>query len=91
MGTLIARHIVVSGRVQGVGFRYLLEQRAAAAGLAGWVRNTADGTVEAVIEGQPSAVDDVLGWIRHGPRDAVVGSVDVSEVVPQGLAGFVIR
>jgi acylphosphatase len=91
MDTLIARHIVVSGRVQGVGFRYLLEREAVAAGLAGWVRNTTDGTVEAVIEGPPSAVDDVLAWIRHGPRGAVVASVDVSDVAPQGLAGFAIR
>ena len=91
MDTLVARHVVVSGRVQGVGFRYLLEREAVAAGVAGWVRNTPDGTVEAVLEGPPSAVDDVLRWMRHGPRDAVVGSLDVGEVVPQGLAGFVTR
>ncbi|MFD2797521.1 acylphosphatase [Promicromonospora vindobonensis] len=91
MDTFVARHVVVSGRVQGVSFRYLLEQEAVAAGVAGWVRNTPDGTVEAVLEGAPPAVDDVLAWMRHGPRDAVVGSVDVREVAPQGLAGFVIR
>lgn len=91
MDTLIARHVVVSGRVQGVGFRYLLELEAVAAGLAGWARNTSEGTVEAVLEGPPSAVDDVLGWMRHGPREAVVASVDVRDVAPQGLAGFVIR
>jgi len=91
MDTLIARHVVVSGRVQGVGFRYLLEREAAATGVAGWVRNTAEGTVEAALEGASSAVEDVLGWIRRGPRGAVVVSVDVTEVAPQGLLGFAIR
>jgi len=91
MDTLVARHVVVSGRVQGVGFRYLLEREAAVAGLAGWARNTAEGTVEAVLEGSPSAVEDVLQWMRHGPRGAVVVSVDVTDVAPQALTGFTIR
>lgn len=89
MDTLVARHVVVSGRVQGVGFRYTLEREAAAAGVAGWARNTAEGTVEAVLEGPPSAVDTVLGWMRHGPRGAAVASVDAADVAPQGLVGFV--
>jgi acylphosphatase len=91
MDTLIARRVVVSGRVQGVGFRYLLDREAAVAGVAGWARNTAEGTVEAVLEGPSSAVEDVLGWMRRGPRGAVVVSVDVTEVAPQGLTGFMIR
>ncbi|MFC8801664.1 acylphosphatase [Promicromonospora sp. NPDC057138] len=91
MGTLVARRVVVSGRVQGVGYRYLLEREAAVAGLAGWVRNTAEGTVEAVLEGSPSAVEDVLRWMRHGPRGAVVVSVDVTDVAPQARTGFTIR
>lgn len=91
MDTLVARHVVVSGRVQGVGYRYTLEREAAVAGVAGWARNTAEGTVEAVLEGPPSAVEGVLGWMRHGPRDAVVAAVDVTEAVPQGLEGFVTR
>ncbi|WP_129786791.1 acylphosphatase [Promicromonospora panici] len=91
METLIARHVVVSGRVQGVGFRYLLEREAAAVGVAGWVRNTAEGTVEAVVEGPPSGVEEVLGWMRRGPRGAAVASVDVTATTPQGHAGFTIR
>ncbi|GHH68734.1 acylphosphatase [Promicromonospora soli] len=91
MVTLVARHVVVSGRVQGVGFRYLLEREATVAGVAGWTRNTAEGTVEAVLEGPPSGVEDVLGWMRRGPRGAVVVSVDVTEVAPRGLTGFMIR
>jgi len=91
MDTLIARHVVVSGRVQGVGFRYLLEREAATAGVAGWVRNTAEGTVEAVLEGPPSAVEETLGWMRRGPRGAAVVSVDVTETTPQGFTGFKLR
>jgi acylphosphatase len=91
MDTFVARYVVVSGRVQGVGFRYLLERQAAAAGVAGWVRNTAEGTVEAVLEGPPPAVEETLGWMRRGPRGAVVVSVDVTEVAPRGLTGFTIR
>jgi acylphosphatase len=91
MDTLIARHVVVSGRVQGVGFRYTLEREAAAAGVSGWARNTPEGTVEAVLEGPPPAVEGILGWMRRGPRGAVVVSVDVTEVAPQGLTGFMIR
>jgi acylphosphatase len=91
MDTFVARHVVVSGRVQGVFFRHALEREARAAGVAGWARNTAEGTVEAVLEGPPSAVEDVLGWMRHGPRDAVVVSVDVTEVAPRGLTGFETR
>ena len=91
MDTLIARHVVVSGRVQGVGFRYVLEREAAAAGVSGWVRNTAEGTVEAVLEGPASTVEEVLGWMRRGPRGAVVVSVDATDVAPEGLAGFTIR
>lgn len=91
MDTLIARHVVVSGRVQGVGFRYLLEREAAVAGVAGWVRNTPEGTVEAVLEGPPSQVEEILGWMGRGPRGAAVVSVAVTEVAPRGLAGFTIR
>ena len=91
METLVARHVVVSGRVQGVGFRYTLEREAGAAGVTGWARNTPEGTVEAVLEGPPTAVEGVLRWMRRGPRDAVVTGVDVTEVAPQGLTGFVTR
>ena len=70
---------MVHGRVQGVGFRYSVRQRAASVGVAGWVRNCADGSVEAVFEGDGDAVERMVGWMREGPRGAVVERAEVSE------------
>jgi acylphosphatase len=82
---------VVSGRVQGVFFRDATRRRAEAAGVAGWVRNTAEGAVEAVFEGDPAAVDQLVEFCRRGPSRAEVASVDVADEVPEGLSGFEIR
>jgi acylphosphatase len=82
---------VVSGRVQGVFFRDTARQRAEAAGVAGWVRNTADGSVEAVFEGEPDAVEGMVDFCRHGPRRAEVSSVEVHDEEPEGLTGFEVR
>jgi acylphosphatase len=82
---------VVSGRVQGVFFRDTVRRRAEAAGIAGWVRNTAEGSVEAVFEGLPEAVDELVEFCRRGPSRAEVAAVDVSEEDPEGLAGFEVR
>jgi acylphosphatase len=60
-------------------------------GVAGWVRNRPDGTVEAVFEGRPDAVDRLVGWCRHGPRGATVAGVDIAEEVPEGMSGFAVR
>ena len=90
MGT-IARRIEVSGRVQGVFFRDSLRRQAEQRGVAGWARNTGDGTVEAVIEGDAEAVERVVEWCREGPSRAEVSGVRVTERDPQGLAGFEIR
>jgi len=86
--TLARRRVVVHGRVQGVFFRGSTEQRAREVGVAGWVRNRHDGTVEAVFEGSPKAVDALVAFCRDGPRWADVDTVDVSEETPQGLRGF---
>jgi acylphosphatase len=82
---------VVSGRVQGVFFRDTTRQRAEATGVAGWVRNTADGSVEAVFEGDPAAVDEMVEFSRRGPSRAEVASVQVVDEDPEGLTGFEIR
>jgi acylphosphatase len=82
---------VVSGRVQGVFFRDTVRRRAEAAGVAGWVRNTAEGSVEAVFEGLPEAVDELVEFCRRGPSRAEVAAVDVTEEEPEGLAGFEVR
>jgi acylphosphatase len=83
--------VIVSGRVQGVWYRESCRETAAIAGVSGWVRNNADGTVEAALEGEPGAVDRVVSWMRSGPRSAVVTKVDISSETPLGERGFVVR
>jgi acylphosphatase len=83
--------VIVHGLVQGVGFRYAVASAARSRGVAGWVRNRPDGTVEAVFEGDPEAVESVVRFCRGGPRGAEVLRVDVEDEVPEGLVGFEIR
>ena len=83
--------MTVQGRVQGVGFRYAIARAAQSRGVAGWVRNRPDGTVEAVFEGEPEAVESLVGLCRAGPRGAEVDRTDVTDEVPEGLRGFEIR
>jgi acylphosphatase len=75
--SVLVRRIVVSGRVQGVGFRYALADEARARGVEGWVRNRRDGSVEGVLAGPQASVDAVIEWARHGPPAARVTAVDV--------------
>lgn len=91
MSDLARAHVLVHGRVQGVGFRYSCAQMADAAGLCGWVRNLPDGTVEAVFEGDGGGVDAAVSWCRRGPAWASVSAVDVRDEEPEGLAGLTIR
>ena len=76
----MAKHLVISGRVEGVGFRYSMSEEAERLGVTGWVRNRRDGTVEAVLDGAADAVDAILAWARRGPRGANVTEVEVSEI-----------
>ena len=76
------------GFVQGVGFRFAVERAAGSRGVAGWVRNQLDGTVEAVFEGEPEDVEALVAFCREGPRGAQVERVDVVPESPDGLAGF---
>ena len=78
-----ARHLVISGRVQGVGFRFAMTREATRLGLAGWVRNCRNGTVEALIAGPAEAVADMLAWARHGPAPAQVERLAVA-LAPAG-------
>ena len=91
MSEHVARRVVVHGSVQGVFFRETTRRRAASRGVAGWVRNCSDGTVEAHFEGEPDAVDALVGFTREGPRGAEVEGVDVDDVAPEGLSGFEVR
>ncbi|HSD23123.1 MAG TPA: acylphosphatase [Solirubrobacterales bacterium] len=88
---MVRRRVVVTGRVQGVFFRDTTRRRAEAAGVAGWVSNRPDGTVEAVFEGDPEAVDQLVEFSRRGPAGADVQSVDVVDEAPEGLSGFEVR
>jgi acylphosphatase len=88
---VIRRRVVVHGRVQGVFFRDSTRQRARQHGVTGWVRNNWDGTVEAVFEGEPEAVDRLVEFCRQGPRGAEVERVEVVDEEPEGLTGFEVR
>ena len=88
---MIRRRVIVHGRVQGVFFRDTTRRMARSRGLGGWVRNTPDGTVEAVFEGEGEAVESMVRWSRDGPRGAVVERLEVTDEEPQGLAEFRIR
>lgn len=85
---MLRRRVLVEGRVQGVFFRAECRREARALGLAGWVRNRAEGTVEAVFEGPETAIEAMQAWMRHGPPQAEVDRVEVAEEEPEGLEGF---
>lgn len=75
----MAKHLIISGRVQGVGFRLSMVDEARRLGVAGWVRNRRDGTVEAVVDGDPTAVRTIIEWARSGPPGSRVTGVEVTE------------
>ena len=81
-------HVFVAGRVQGVFFRASCAREARAFGVAGWVRNAADGRVEAVFEGSDAAVEAMVDWCRKGPAHARVDAVEIGWEAPAGDAGF---
>jgi acylphosphatase len=85
---MIRRRVVVTGRVQGVFFRDSAAQEARRRGVAGWVTNRADGSVEAVFEGDADAVAALVAWAQHGPEHARVEGHTVTEEEPEGEAGF---
>lgn len=86
---MIARRLIVTGRVQGVGFRDWTAARAQAAGVAGWVRNRPDGSVEVHVEGTAAAIDALARDCGTGPPAALVERVDARDVPPEGgVTGF---
>ena len=87
---MIRKRVRATGLVQGVYYRDTCRRKAAAHGVAGWVRNRPDGSVEAVFEGEPPAVAALVEWARRGPAKARVSRLDVSDEPPEGLAGFAI-
>jgi len=87
----VARRVLVTGRVQGVFFRASCADRARHEGVAGWVRNRADGRVEALFEGRLPAVEKLVAWCRAGPPQGSVDGVEVNEESPAGLETFRIQ
>ncbi len=84
------RRLVISGIVQGVGFRYSMMAQARQLGVSGWVRNRRNGSVEAMIAGDAAQIEQMLAWSRIGPAGAVVEQVMV-ETASGDYAGFVLR
>ena len=91
MSAVLRKRVVVRGRVQGVFFRDTTRRRASSRGVAGWACNRSDGAVEAVFEGSPDAVEELVRFVREGPRGAEVEDVQVIDEEPEGLGGFEIR
>lgn len=85
---MAAKRLVIAGRVQGVGFRAWMQERAQALGLSGWVRNRVDGTVEALVAGDVASVEELLRLCRRGPRMAEVVSIDEEMADPPDYPGF---
>jgi acylphosphatase len=77
---MFTQRLSIRGRVQGVGFRYALRDEARRRGIAGWVRNRTDGSVEALLQGAPERVAEVIAWARRGPAGARVDEVSVEPV-----------
>ena len=88
---MIRKRVIVSGDVQGVYFRDTCRRTALKLGVAGWVRNLPDRTVEACFEGASDGVDKLVDWAHHGPPLAIVDRVLVYDETPEGLYGFEIR
>ncbi|MGH8700683.1 MAG: acylphosphatase, partial [Burkholderiales bacterium] len=76
---IVTKQLLITGRVQGVGFRFYMQRKARELGLTGWVRNCRNGSVEAVIQGAPEALETMIAWARRGPPSAVVAAVRVTD------------
>ena len=85
------RRVVAHGTVQGVFFRDTVRRLAQQQGVVGWVRNTFEGTVEAVFEGEPEVVERLVAFMHQGPSGAVVERVEVVIEDDEGLSGFAVR
>ena len=90
MSERLTLHLAIRGRVQGVGFRYSMAEEAARLGLAGWVRNRRDGSVEAVVQGPAAAVEAMRRWAGKGPPSAQVSAVEATPAEGE-FTGFDLR
>lgn len=88
---MIARRVRLTGRVQGVFFRAWAREQARMLGVSGWVRNCADGSVEAQLEGDADGVEELIEALREGPPDALVDELEIEEADSEGLSSFELR
>jgi acylphosphatase len=88
---VIRRRVLIHGQVQGVFFRDTTRRQAESRGVAGWIANRSDGSVEAVFEAEEDDVEAMIAFCRRGPRGAEVEGLDLSEEKPEGLSGFEVR
>jgi acylphosphatase len=88
---VIRRRVRATGRVQGVFFRDGVRVRARSEGVSGWARNCSDGSLEAVFEGEPAAVERLIEFCRTGPEGARVEALEVVDESPEQLTGFEVR
>lgn len=88
MSPLVSKRLRIHGLVQGVGYRQAMAHQASALGVDGWVRNLSDGSVEALVSGPPSAVDQIIAWAHQGPHFAQVTHVSVREADAPTQSGF---
>lgn len=87
----VRTHVFISGKVQGVGYRYFTMRKASQLNISGWVQNLPDGRVEAIFEGDREIVEKMINWCYEGSPSAVVGDVNVEYSEPEGLEGFKLR
>ena len=87
----VARHVRVTGLVQGVFFRAWARDEAQALGVSGWIRNCSDGSVEALLEGEAEAIEELIDLLREGPPGAQVEDVEIEETDREGLSSFEVR
>jgi acylphosphatase len=87
----VALHVRVTGLVQGVFFRAWARDEAQALGVSGWIRNCSDGSVEALLEGEAEAIEELIDLLREGPPGAQVEDVEIEEADREGLSSFEVR
>lgn len=88
---MAAQRLLITGGVQGVGFRYALQDEARKLGVAGWVRNRSDGSVEALAQGEGDAIEALIAWARQGPPAARVSEVQITPAQEPPHSGFELR
>jgi acylphosphatase len=85
---IVCRRLLISGRVQGVAYRINMVDVAESLGIRGWVRNRVNGDVEAVVQGEPEAVEAIIEWARHGPSLSIVESVLIDDAAVEDFTRF---